>query len=37
MWKAYQQFQTYKDDIAGLLVFNEAMVVSDGMMRESAR
>ena len=31
VWKAYQQFQTYKDEIADLLVFNEALVVSDGM------
>jgi len=31
VWKAYQQLQTYKEDIADLLVFNEALVVSDGM------
>ena len=31
VWKAYQQLQTYKDEIADLLVFNEALVVSDGM------
>ena len=31
IWKAYQQLQTYKDEIADLLVFNEALVVSDGM------
>ncbi len=30
VWKAYQQLQTYKDEIADLLVFNEALVVSDG-------
>ena len=31
VWKAYQQLQTYKDEIGDLLVFNEALVVSDGM------
>jgi type I restriction enzyme R subunit len=31
VWKAYQQLQTYKDEIADLLVYNEALVVSDGM------
>ena len=31
VWKAYQQLQTYKDEIRDLLVFNEALVVSDGM------
>ena len=31
VWKAYQQLQTYKDEIADLLVFNEALVVSDGI------
>ena len=31
VWKAYHQLQTYKDEIADLLVFNEALVVSDGM------
>ena len=31
IWKAYQQLQTYKEEIADLLVFNEALVVSDGM------
>jgi type I restriction enzyme R subunit len=31
VWKAYQQLQTYKEEIADLLVFNEALVVSDGM------
>ena len=31
VWKAYQQLQTYKDEVADLLVFNEALVVSDGM------
>lgn len=36
VWKAYGQLQTYKDEIADLLVYNEALVVSDGMMRGSA-
>ena len=31
IWKAYQQLQTYKEEIADLLVFNEALVVSDGI------
>ena len=31
VWKAWQQLQTYKEEIADLLVFNEALVVSDGM------
>lgn len=31
IWKAYQQLQTYKEEISDLLVFNEALVVSDGM------
>jgi type I restriction enzyme R subunit len=31
VWKAYDQLQTYKDEISDLLVFNEAMVISDGM------
>jgi type I restriction enzyme R subunit len=31
VWKAYQQIQTYKEEIADLLVFNEALVVSDGL------
>ena len=30
IWHAYNQLQTYKDDIADLFVFNEALVVSDG-------
>ena len=31
VWKAWQQLQTYKDEIPDLLVYNEALVVSDGM------
>ncbi len=31
VWKAFDQFQTYKAEISDLLVFNEALVVSDGM------
>lgn len=31
VWKAYNQLQTYKDEIPDLLVYNEALVVSDGM------
>ena len=31
IWKAYGQLQTYKDEIGDLLVFNEALVISDGM------
>lgn len=30
VWSAYNQLQTYKDEIADLFVFNEALVVSDG-------
>ncbi len=30
VWKAYDQIQTYKDEIGGLFVFNEACVISDG-------
>ena len=31
VWAAYNQLQTYKDEIADLFVFNEALVVSDGL------
>ena len=31
IWSAYQQFQTYKDEIPDLFMFNEALVVSDGL------
>jgi len=30
VWEAYDQIQTYKDEISDLYVFNEALVVSDG-------
>ncbi len=30
IWQAYNQLQTYKDEIADLFVFNESLVVSDG-------
>jgi len=31
IWSAYQQLQTYKEEISDLFVFNEALVVSDGL------
>ena len=31
IWSAYQQLQTYKDEIPDLFAFNEALVVSDGI------
>lgn len=31
IWSAYQQLQTYKDETPDLFVFNEALVVSDGI------
>jgi type I restriction enzyme, R subunit len=31
IWSAYQQLQTYKDEVTDLFVFNEALVVSDGL------
>lgn len=31
IWAAFQQLQTYKKDIPDLFVFNEALVVSDGL------
>ena len=31
IWTAYQQLQTYKDEISDLFTFNEALVVSDGL------
>lgn len=30
VWDAYNQIQTYKDEISDLFVFNEALVISDG-------
>jgi len=31
IWSAYQQLQTYKDQVSDLFIFNEALVVSDGL------
>lgn len=31
VWDAYNQLQTYKEEIADLFVFNEALVISDGI------
>lgn len=31
IWSAYQQIQTYKEEIPDLFVFNEALVISDGL------
>ncbi|HNP52673.1 MAG TPA: type I restriction endonuclease subunit R, partial [Nitrosomonas nitrosa] len=31
IWEAYNQLQTYKDEITDLFVFNEALVISDGI------
>ena len=31
IWSAYQQLQTYKDEVTDLFIFNEALVVSDGL------
>jgi type I restriction enzyme R subunit len=31
IWEAYNQLQTYKDEISDLFVFNEALVISDGI------
>lgn len=31
IWDAYNQLQTYKEDIENLFLFNEALVVSDGI------
>jgi len=30
IWKAYHQLQTYKNEISDLMVYNEALVISDG-------
>lgn len=32
IWKAYDQIQTYKDQIADVFVYNELLVISDGTM-----
>lgn len=31
IWSAYNQLQTYKDEIPDLFAFNEALVISDGL------
>src|SRR5690606_5532152 len=31
IWSAYRQLQTYKAEIPSLLVYNEALVISDGL------
>jgi type I restriction enzyme R subunit len=31
IWSAYNQLQTYKEDISELFIYNEALVVSDGV------
>lgn len=31
IWSAYQQIQTYKDEIPDLFAFNEVLVISDGL------
>ncbi len=31
IWSAYQQLQTYKEEIPDLFIFNEALVISDGI------
>lgn len=31
VWEAYNQVQTYKEEISDLFVFNEALVISDGI------
>ncbi|MCP3701350.1 MAG: type I restriction endonuclease subunit R, partial [Alteromonas sp.] len=31
IWSAYQQLQTYKEEIPDLFIFNEALVISDGL------
>lgn len=31
IWSAYQQLQTYKDEIPDLFTFNQALVISDGL------
>jgi len=31
IWQAYNQLQTYKDEISDLFIFNESLVISDGI------
>ncbi|WP_444945958.1 type I restriction endonuclease subunit R [Microbulbifer sp. VTAC004] len=31
IWSAYQQLQTYKEEIPDLFIFNQALVISDGL------
>ncbi len=31
IWSAFQQLQTYKDEVPDLFIFNEALIVSDGL------
>ena len=31
IWSAFNQLQTYKEEISDLFVFNEALVISDGL------
>ena len=31
IWEAYEQIQTYKDEILDLFIFNEALIISDGL------
>ncbi len=31
IWDAYNQLQTYKEEISDLFVFNEALIISDGL------
>lgn len=31
IWSAYQQLQTYKEEVPDLFAFNEALVISDGL------
>lgn len=32
IWQAYQQLQTYKEEVSDLFIFNEALIVSDGLI-----
>ncbi len=31
IWSAFQQLQTYKEEVSDLFIFNEALVISDGL------